>query len=450
MARQGYGQRAQIETLGGEAQAKRKELERLCSARRRALEEALMFQDFLLSYYEAQQWIKERTATALDKTYLDLANLVTKIQRHQAFIGELKKGGERRVEGVQAEAAALLARHQSTALALGPQSEKTCAEIQQYVKDLNGQWNALKAATDSKRKCLEDAHRCVTFTRLCADAVNWCDEVAAQLASDDSGHDLSSCKLLLLRHEALSGQVAVHGDKVKELETQLAASGDNFMLGKMREAFEQVRQSFADLQEPALIRRDNLEESLALFTAMHDLDDSMQFVVEKEALLEAAGRLTASSLAEAVKLQKRHEQLESEVQGQQALVMASARAGRQLVERKHYASEELETRVVELEERWTGLRALCERRCRALEDTVQTQRFYAGCEELGEWVAEKRPLLASGDYGKDDLAALSNLKKLEVLMAEVEGRRKTECDALAEEARALLARDSQEQRWVII
>ena len=102
-----------------------------------------MFQNFLLNYYEAQQWVREKTASALDKTYLDLTNLLTKMQRHHAFANDLKKAGALRIQRVHAEADALAARHQSTALSLTADSERFVGEIGQYVADLDAQWGML-------------------------------------------------------------------------------------------------------------------------------------------------------------------------------------------------------------------------------------------------------------------------------------------------------------------
>ena len=102
------------------------------------------------------------------------------------------------------------------------------------------------------------------------------------MATDDSGHDLSSCKVLLLRHEALSRQIGQQGERIKEIEGIMSTSNENFMFGKMKEVSDQVKQTYLDLQDPCVIRRENLEESLSLFTVMHDLDDSLQFIAEKE------------------------------------------------------------------------------------------------------------------------------------------------------------------------
>lgn len=282
MIKQNSHHSTDIQHLINDSEHQRKQLDNLCSNRRKILEDSLMFHNFLLNYYEAQQWIKEKTASAMDKTYLDLTNLLTKIQRHQVFITDLKKNGEKRVTDVHSEADTLIARHQTTAMSLGPESEKIINEIQQYIKDLNDQWNALKAATDSKKKCLEDSYNCVVFTRLCNDLISWCDEVEAQLGSDDNGHDMSSCKMLLLRHETLTRQITSQEEKINEINNLIESSQDNFMYNKMKESADTVKQNYLDLQDPCVIRKENLEESLSLFTIIHDLDDSFQFINEKQ------------------------------------------------------------------------------------------------------------------------------------------------------------------------
>ena len=129
--KQKFAQSDSIDKIIIELRLKRKELNTLSSNRRKHLDDSLMFQNFLLNYYEAVHWIKEKTASAIDKTYLDLTNLLTKIQRHQAFMMDLKKSGIKRVEDVHKESEILLARHQSTALSLSSASPKIIADIQE-------------------------------------------------------------------------------------------------------------------------------------------------------------------------------------------------------------------------------------------------------------------------------------------------------------------------------
>ena len=102
--------------------------------------------------------------------------------------------------------------------------------------------------------------KCVLFTRLCGDLVAWSDEIAAQLGTEDNGgHDLSSCKMLLLRHETLARQIKAHEAKLAEIEALLAGaeSQGNFLIAKMHEAAELARSvgSFFFLLESLSLNR---------------------------------------------------------------------------------------------------------------------------------------------------------------------------------------------------
>jgi hypothetical protein len=63
-----------------------------------------------------------------------------------------------------------------------------------------------------------------------------------------------------------------------------------------------------------------------------------------------------------------------------------------------------------------------------------------------EWLREKQPQLTSGDYGKDDLASLSHLRKLEILITDIKKNQKTKCALTAQIAQNLQQRDNYEKK----
>ncbi len=130
MLRKNFTQTDAIRRILVDLKTRRSELAASATSRRAALEDALAFQHFLLNYYETMQWIKEKTSSALDKTYLDLTNMQTKIQRHQAFMGELRKVGVKRVDDVHREANVILERHQANTV--GP--SRILSEIEENIK----------------------------------------------------------------------------------------------------------------------------------------------------------------------------------------------------------------------------------------------------------------------------------------------------------------------------
>ena len=267
------------------------------------------------------------------------------------------------------------------------------------------------------------------------------------MSTDDNGHDLSSCKMLLIRHEALTRQIASQNEKVKQIEAIMASSQDNFMLTKMKESADTVYQTYLDLQDPCLIRRENLEESLSFFTIIHDLDDSIQFINEKRpfVLIEDLG----TNLEETKKLHKKHTQIEEEAAAHQPLLQSSLKITKQLIDRKHYAHGQLCSKLADLEEKWANFRELLRTRSARLHEALEVQNFYYETEELLNWLKEKQPELASTDYGKDDLAALSYLKKLELLISDIKTNKKNKCNSLLIACQNLQQRDNYDKKNIV-
>ena len=318
------------------------------------------------------------------------------------------------------------------------------SNFKRHIRDIDAQWNALRTAAETKRKCLDDAHKCVLFTRLCDDLIGSFEETEAQLSTDDNGHDLSSCKMLLLRHETLSRQVDSQKEKIDEIEVYLNTNRDNFMHKKMSESVNLVKQRYEDLKEPMLIRNENLEESLSLFTVMHDLEDSDQWIQDKLPLVSTDE--LGSNLEETKKFVKKHNQLEQELQTHSILLQNVLRTIKQLVERKHFAHATLNTKMIELEKKWNSFKAAFNQRSVLLQDALEVQQFYAEADELMQWLKEKQPEITSTDYGKDDSASLSYLKKLQTLVNDIKTNQSHKCALLSQLSGQLQARDNYDKK----
>lgn len=320
----------------------------------------------------------------MDKNYADLTNLQTKMQRHATFSADLKKTGQKRVDDIHEEAEAV----------------RPKSELDEMLADLDSQWAALKQATEVKRKRLDDAYKCVHFTRLCDDLGAWIDEAEVQLGSDDQGRDLASCKLLLLRHETLAKQIESQRDKLADLEGQLAASRDNFMISQMQEAFNGVRQRYLGLSEPCAIRHDNLTESLRFFEVSHELDDLSLWTNEKLAVIQQTSVEATIGLDETKKLLNKHQQLCTEIKQQQPVYLSLQKTTRLLIDRKHFSHAQLSTKLADLEVKWTKLAELADHKSRRLEQILEMQVYFAECDEMIEWLKEKQAELMTPDYGK--------------------------------------------------
>lgn len=319
----------------------------------------------------------------MDKNYMDLTNLQTKMQRHATFSADLKKSGQKRLENIRSEAEALRPR----------------SELDEMLVDLESHWTALNHATDMKRKRLDDAYRCVHFMRQCDDFSAWIDECVAELGSDDQGRDLASCKLLLLRHDSLSKQIESQRDKFADLEGQLAASRDNFMLSQMQEALNAVQERYYNLTEPCSIRHENLNESLRFFETCLELDDMAQWTQDKLAQLNQS-MININGLEDTKKSMAKHSQLCGEIKQQQPAYLALNKATRQLIDRKHFSHARLSAKLADLDAKWTELNSLAEQKTRRLGQLLEMHLFFVECDNFTDWLLEKQSEFTSSDFGR--------------------------------------------------
>lgn len=71
----------------------------------------------------------------------------------------------------------------------------------------------------------------------------------------------------------------------------------------------------------------------------------------------------------------------------------------------HFASEEVNTKLNDLNQKWDSLKAKAAQRRQDLEDSLQAQQYFADANEAESWMREKEPVVGSIDYGKDEDSA---------------------------------------------
>ena len=70
---------------------------------------------------------------------------------------------------------------------------------------------------------------------------------------------------------------------------------------------------------------------------------------------------------------KKHEAVEAEITTHEQLIHAVISTADELIERQHYATDEIETRCAELQEKWAELTSLSSKRQQKLKDSLQAQ-----------------------------------------------------------------------------
>lgn len=375
--------------------------------RKQQLNESFQLQQLLRNLYEVERWLNQKMQVALDENYREPSNLQSKIQKHAAFDSELN-ANTNRVEAVINEGEQLVeAKHFAS------------KEIITQLEMLETDWQKLQEASREKRDRLAQAYEALIFGRNLDEFNTWMDEVESHLSSEDYGKDLASVNNLLRKHEQIEADVTHHADicdTITETDTKFFNS-NHFMKDEIHEKATNAIKRYHSLHEPTIIRRDNLEDSLQLHQFLHDAEDELQWLNEKEP--QAASKDLGSSLLAVQSLQKKHQALEAEILSQEPLISSLLQRGQQMIRDGHFASEDIESLISMLQKKLVNLRDLASIRRLRLLDAVESQTFYLEANEADSWMREKRPVFASTDYGKDEDSVQSLQKKLDALQREL-------------------------------
>ncbi|XP_076029013.1 spectrin beta chain, non-erythrocytic 5 kst isoform X3 [Oratosquilla oratoria] len=386
---------------------KRDRLQYSSRQRGKKLKESKLLQQFLRNIYEVEGWISEKLQVACDESYRDPTNLQSKIQKHGAFEAEVMANSGR-VSAVVQEGEGLIT-----------EGHYADQEIQARLDGLDSLWKQLQDSSQLKKDRLNEAYQALLFNRTLDDLDSWMDEVETQLQSEDHGRDLTSVQNLLKKHQHLQSDISNHQSDIDQSRdvAQSFVSAKHFMSEEIMERTTAVSKRYESLHEPVQIRHDNLEDALLLQQLYHDIEDELLWLSEKEPL--ASSEDLGSSLLAVQNLQKKHQALEAEMQAHEPVINSVNSRAQQMIRSSHFAVGDIETRISELLKSHARLKDSASIRRLRLLDAVESQMFYSEAGEAEGWMREKRPLLVSLDYGKDEDSVISHTKKLDNLWRDI-------------------------------
>ena len=87
--------------------------------------------------------------------------------------------------------------------------------------------------------------------------------------------------------------------------------------------------------------------------------------------------------------------------------------GEDMIERDHYAANDIKKRIVQLQNKWQTLKDKAQQRKHDLDDSLQAQQYFTDANEAESWMKEKEPIISNVDYGKDEDSAEVYFKLLQ-------------------------------------
>ncbi|CAG9856863.1 unnamed protein product [Phyllotreta striolata] len=277
-------------------------------------------------------------------------------------------------------------------------------------EELNNAWQRLKQMTLMRQDKLYGAHEIQRFNRDADETVAWIAEKDVVLSSDDYGRDLASVQALQRKHEGVERDLAALEDKVSTLGKEADRLGDihNDHGDVIQNKRAEIEDYWHSLTEKAKERREKLEESYALHRFLADFRDLVSWINDMKAIISADE--LAKDVAGAEALLERHQEHRGEIDAREDSFRTTTEAGQQLLDKGHYASDEVKEKLSMLDSDKKSLIALWDERRILYEQCMDLQLFYRDTEQADTWMAKQEAFLANEDLG-DSLDSVEALIK---------------------------------------
>jgi len=379
------------------------------SRRRRArLNDSYLLQQFERDCDETKGWVLEKLKTASDESYLDPTNLNGKLQKHQNFEQELQ-ANKSRIDDIT-----------NTATQLIESKHYAATRINERVSEICDLWQSLVDQTEKKGAKLAEAGSAQQFNRGIEDIELWLTEVEGQLLSEDYGKDLNSVQNLIKKQALLENDVATHKDRIDQVAQQAKGfiERGHFDAANIQAKHQSLLDRYRSLQTPMTARRLRLQDSLKVQQLFRDIEDEESWIREKEPIAASTNR--GRDLIGVQNLIKKHQAVVAEINNHEHRIRSVCQAGEDLISEGHFASDQIQRRLIHLNDRWVHLKEKASKRKGDLDDSLQAHQYFADANEAESWMKEKEPIVGSRDYGKDEDSTEALLKKHEALYADLE------------------------------
>ncbi|XP_067847419.1 spectrin beta chain, non-erythrocytic 1-like isoform X2 [Heptranchias perlo] len=397
----------------------------LAADRKARLEQSRRVWRFFWEMAETEGWIREREQIFSSQDYgKDITSIVILQNKHKALEDEL--GG--------------LSTHLQQTVKEGRDmiAEKHFAspEIKKRIEEVLGMWKDLEELAAFRKQNLQDAQNFFQFQVDADDVKTWLQDTYRIMSSDDIGHDEFSTQTLVKKHRDLTDEIMKYGTAIDALNKQLQSLPDEFRkLPEIRDQQREIKELYVDLVALADLRRQHLQDDLALYIMFSEADACELWMNEKEKWLE--GIEIPKKLEDLEVVQHRFETLEQEMNNLGSRITEVNHAANHLVDSGHPSTQEIKECQDRVNSRWMMFQKLVEMKKNNTDSALSLQNYCLECDETKVWIREKTKLIESTqELGKDLAGVMAIQRKLcgiERDLAAIESR----LPELQEEAHAL-------------
>uniref|UniRef100_A0A069DY92 Spectrin beta chain n=1 Tax=Panstrongylus megistus TaxID=65343 RepID=A0A069DY92_9HEMI len=368
------------------------ELREKAESKREELNSAHGVQTFHIECRETVSWIedKKRILQSTDSLEMDLTGIMT-LQRRLSGMERDLAAIQAKLDSLQAESEAISATH--------PEEAEL---IKQRISQITIIWQELTMMLKERDAKLEEAGDLHRFLRDLDHFQSWLQKTQTDVASEDIPGSLADAEKLLSQHQAIKEEIdnytqdyakmMEYGEKITaEPSTQ---SDPQYMF--LRERLKALRDGWTELHQMWENRQQLLSHWLNLQMFHRDARQAEVLLSHQEHVL--AKDDTPINLEQAENLIKRHEAFLTTMEANDEKINAVVQFAGQLSDDGHFASDKVVKKAHNIDERRKNNRERAQQQMEKLKDQLELHQFLQDCDELSEWIQEKKFISQDESY----------------------------------------------------
>ncbi|XP_064623906.1 spectrin beta chain, non-erythrocytic 2-like isoform X3 [Lineus longissimus] len=352
-----------------------------------------------------------------NEDYRDLANWMDDV-KNKLNNNELAKGVPQAEE--------LLKQHEELADEINAQKDKfdkiealaarvmenspNADEVAKKLHRLQDEQDGINKKWDERNKQLKDCLDLQYFIREADQIDSITSSHEAFLEFDELGTQVDQVEHMLKRHEEFENRLNSQEERMKAFSDMAdkLIQGDHYDSKKIDERRNQVLERRRAVKEKSDDRLGALQQSLAFQEFKRDADELSEWMDEKEQTADEQSYKDLSNLAR--KLQK-HQAFEAELRANNQKLHEINAAGGALIESNHYASEEVEQILEDLNAQWDDLFKKATDKGEKLQQANQQETYNKEADDISEKLDDIEKAARSDDIGSDLRGVKELLKK---------------------------------------
>uniref|UniRef100_A0A8B9KGT6 Spectrin beta chain n=1 Tax=Astyanax mexicanus TaxID=7994 RepID=A0A8B9KGT6_ASTMX len=373
------------------------ELTQLAAERRGRLEESRRLWKFFWEMAEEEGWIREKEQIlSSEDCGKDLTAVVRLLSKHKALEDERSGRAGRLQQTVQQGEELVAAGHFGA------------DKIRQRISDVQEQWASLERLFSARRTRLQDACALHQFQADADDMDAWMLDVLRIVSSADVGHDEFSAQSLVKKHKDVAEEISSYRPVLDALHEQARTlPEEQARAGEVSGRLAGIEERYKEVAELTRLRKQALQDALALYKMLSEADACELWIVEKEQWLNSMEIPEKLEDLEVIQF----DSLEPEMNSQASRVAVVNQIARQLIHSGHPSEKEIKGQQDKLNTRWSQFRDLVDRKKEALNSTLGVQNYYLECNETKSWIREKTKVIESTQDLGNDLAGVMALQR---------------------------------------